>query len=111
MRKRNLSLAEPTTPCSGSPGTPGLWDSSRLAAYLGCSQRHLFNLRKRGLPSYRLGDMVRFDIEQVTAWMNSGNTGESSDLRQRQLADLASDMGDNAECAAADLQREFPQRP
>jgi len=111
MRKRNSSSPEALTSFAGSPETlNGLWDSSRLAAYLGCSQRHLYNLRKRGLPSYRLGDMVRFDIEQVTAWMNSGATNGRSDLRHRQLADLASETGDNAECATADLHHEFLKR-
>jgi len=101
MRKQQL--AEPTL--DGLPD--GLWDSARLSVYLGCSQRHLFNLRKRGLPSYRVGDMVRFDILQVTNWLNSGGIN-SADERQRQLADLATDGNDNAECAAADLGKEFP---
>ena len=103
MRKQPTTIAKSTT--------SGLWDSARLADYLGCSQRHLFNLRKRGLPSYRLGDMVRFDIEQVTHWLNSGSPTQNSNLRERQLADLASETNDNATCAAADIFREFPSNP
>jgi phage terminase Nu1 subunit (DNA packaging protein) len=103
MRKQRTTLAEPTL--GGQPA--GLWDSARLSAYLGCSLRHLFNLRKRGLPSYRVGDMVRFDIVQITNWLNSGGIN-SADERQRQLADLATDDNDNAECAAADPGKEFP---
>ena len=87
----------------------GLWDTAQLAAYLHCSQRHIFNLRKRGMPSFRLGDVVRFDIGQVTDWLNSGCPAKiNPDLRQEQLADLAAEQTDNGDCAAADLNREFP---
>jgi len=97
-------------PASAETETYGLWDSSRLAAYLGCSQRHLFNLRKRGLPSYRLGDIVRFNIDHVTKWLNSGDLNAGDGVRERQLADLALDGGDNAECAAADIHHEFENK-
>lgn len=87
-----------------------LWDSSRLASYLGCSKRHLFNLRKRGLPSYRLGDIIRFDVIQVIAWLNSGAHTPDQDQREQQLSDLACEQNDNAECAAADLHHEFENK-
>ena len=55
--------------------------------------------------------MVRFDPEQVMLWLNSGDQGSGIDSRQRQLAALASDGGDDAECASADLLHEYPQQP
>jgi len=58
-----------------------------------------------------LGDIVRFDIEQVTTWLNSGDLNSVDDVRKRQLADLSADSSDNAECAAADLLHEFSSKP
>ena len=82
-----------------------LWTSDQVAQFLGCTTRHVFNLRKRGLPAYRVGDMVRFDIQQILKWLDNG--GE--DARRRQLADVAaSGDEDNAACATADLGKEFP---
>lgn len=85
-----------------------LWDSPRLASYLGCSPRHIFNLRKRGLPALRVGEMVRFDPARVLMWLDSQNGRE--DLRSQQLSAIAAEEGEASECAAADLSREFPLR-
>lgn len=54
--------------------------------------------------------MVRFDIGQVMAWLDAERQSPDSDARECQLADLASEQNDYAECAAADLRREFPNR-
>ncbi len=89
----------------------GLLTSSQLARFLGCSERHVFNLRKRGMPAYRVGEIVRFDLNQVRQWLDSGGEHGPATARQRQLADVvAGGDDDNAECAAADLSREFPTR-
>ena len=85
----------------------GLWDSVQLAAYLSCSERHIFNLRRRGLPSYRVGDIVRFDIGEVTAWLNSKRASSGDESRQSQLRDIATTGDEAAECAAADSFKEF----
>lgn len=85
----------------------GLWTSSQLARFLGCSERHVFNLRKRGMPAFRIGDMVRFEIEKVRGWIERGGADAGGDERAHQLADIAAGGDeDNAECAAADLARE-----
>jgi len=60
------------------------------------------------MPAYQIGKIVRFDINQVMAWLDTGNF--SHDARERQLTDLASEQNDNADCAASDLAREFPDR-
>lgn len=94
-------------------GLDGLWTTEELAQFLDCSQRHVFNLRKRGLPHFRIGDMVRFVPSRVMAWLERCDTRVMRDSpdaeRARQLADIAvSGDEDNAEAAAADLAREFP---
>jgi excisionase family DNA binding protein len=50
--------------------TSRLLTSDQVARFLGCTPRHIFNLRKRGLPAYRIGKIVRFDIEQVKCWLD-----------------------------------------
>lgn len=85
----------------------GLLTSSQLARFLGCSERHIFNLRKRGMPAYRVGEIVRFDLNQVRQWLDSHSEHGPVSDRKRQLLDVAvSGDEDNAECAAADLARE-----
>lgn len=95
-----------------SVDSEGLWATEDVAQFLDCSTRHVFNLRRRGLPHYRIGDMVRFVPSRVMAWLEACNTGVThglpSDERARQLTDIAaSGDEDNAEAAAADLDREF----
>ena len=87
----------------------GLLTSRQLARFLGCSERHVFNLRKRGMPAYRIGEIVRFDLDQVGQWLDSDGERAAANKRRQQLADVAaSGDDDNAECAAADIAREFP---
>ena len=88
-----------------------LLTSCQLARFLGCSERHIFNLRKRGMPAYRIGEIVRFDLDQVRQWLDSNGEAAPANARLQQLtAVAASGDDDNAECAAADLAREFPNR-
>ena len=86
-----------------------LMTSGQVAGFLGCTTRHIFNLRKRGMPAYQIGKIVRFDIAQVMAWLDSGNQSPEH-ARERQPRDLASEQNDNAECAASDLGHEFPRK-
>lgn len=85
-----------------------LWTTADVARFLGCSERQVYVLRNQGLPSIHVASLVRFDPIQVRAWLNRG-TAAPSDERARQLADIAANGDDdNAQCAAADLAREFP---
>lgn len=80
-----------------------LWTTKVLAKYLGCSERQIPRLRAEGMPSIRVGELVRFNPSRVIEWL------DSRDSRAQQLADIAATGDeDNAECAAADLFREFP---
>lgn len=86
-----------------------LWSTKDLATYLGCSERQIPRLRGEGLPAVRVGGLVRFVPSRVMAWLDArGGEGTAADDRARQLADIAvSGDRDNAECATADLAREF----
>jgi len=85
---------------------PLLWSTADLANYMRCSERHVLALRHKGLPSIKLGHLTRFEPQAVRQWL-AANT--ETRPRSQQLADLAqSGTEDNAECAAADLTREFP---
>lgn len=90
-----------------------LWTTSDLSRFLGCSERQIYKLRKLGLPALQVGGLVRFIPARVTAWLDDRDlASDSSDERTSQLADIAaSGDDDNAECAAADLAREFPPAP
>ena len=105
-----------TTPDFSKEIPQSLWDTSDVARFLGCSDRQIYALRKRGLPSMQVGGLVRFRQAEVTAWLERydarGTATSGDDLRARQLADIAvTGDEDNAECAAADLSREFPGSP
>jgi hypothetical protein len=63
-------------------------------------------MRKAGLPSIKVGHLVRFEEAAVRAWLAEHNG--SPDGRSAQLSQLASDGGDAAECAASDSFKEFP---
>jgi len=91
------------------PEAESLWTTSDVARFLGCSERQVYILRSQGLPSIHVGSMVRFDPEQVRLWIgNQDSRASKLDERARQLADIAATgSGDNAECAAADLGKEF----
>ena len=87
-----------------------LWTTADVARFLGCSERQVYVLRNQGLPSIHVDSLVRFDPVRVRAWLNRGaHTAAPSDERAHQLADIAATGDDdNAQCAAADLAREFP---
>lgn len=83
-----------------------LWTTKDLAKFLGCSERQIPRLRDEGLPAVHVGGLVRFIPARVMVWL------DSRDERARQLANIAATGNDdNAECAAADLFREFPPAP
>ena len=91
-----------------SPVAP-LWTTKVLAKFLGCSERQIPRLRAEGMPAIRVGELVRFNPSRVIDWLDSRDNRTS---RANQLADIAATGDeDNAECAAADLFREFPPLP
>lgn len=87
-----------------------LWTTADVARFLGCSERHIYALRLQGLPCVRLGGLVRFERAAVENWVRGSSDGADPQRRQ-QLEDICQHADtDNAECAAADLTREFPNR-
>lgn len=86
-----------------------LWATRDVAKFLGCSERQIPRLRDEGLPTVRVGGLVRFVPARMMAWLDGRDLGLAGDDRARQLADIAATGDeDNAGCAAADLAREFP---
>lgn len=90
-----------------------LWSTADVANYLRCSERQVYNLRKRGLPILHVGGLIRFDPEAVRRWLSECDAhvtlGSRDAERARQLDDIAATGDDdNAEAASADLAREFP---
>ncbi|MEI6072242.1 MAG: helix-turn-helix domain-containing protein [Verrucomicrobiae bacterium] len=81
--------------------TNALWTTGDVAQFLGCTERNIYILRKKGLPSIYVGGLVRFDPERVREWLGCPT-------RERQLRDIATTgTGDAAECAASDAFKEF----
>jgi len=81
---------------------PVLWTTADVSHFLGCSERQVYALRHEGLPSLRIGGLVRFDPERVREWLGCPT-------REQQLRDIsATGNDDNAECAASDAFKEFP---
>lgn len=48
---------------------PALLDRNGLAAALGCSASQVDKLRQRGMPTVRLGDSPRFELEACLGWL------------------------------------------
>lgn len=48
---------------------PALLDREGLAAALGCSSSLIDKLRRRGMPTVRLGDSPRFELESCLGWI------------------------------------------
>jgi excisionase family DNA binding protein len=58
---------------------PSLWTTTELARFLGCTERHIYHLRERGLPTIRLGSLVRFDPAEAMNWLKrQGKTAKLS---------------------------------
>lgn len=63
------------------------------------------------MPAYRIGEIVRFDLDQIRQWLDSNGEAAPANARLQQLTDVAATGDDdNAECAAVDLAREFRNR-
>ena len=41
--------------------------TTELARFLGCTERHIYHLRERGLPTIRLGSLTRQNEKEVAA--------------------------------------------
>jgi excisionase family DNA binding protein len=57
-----------TSSLNYSSETP-LWSTSDVARYIGCSERHVYVLRKQGMPVLHAGGLARFQPDQVKAWL------------------------------------------
>ncbi len=88
-----------------------LWTVADVAAFAQCSERHVWNLVRAGLPVVRVGALTRFEANIVRKWFRAAGTKGTDIERKQQLEDICQHADtDSAECAAADLAREFPNR-
>src|SRR5580698_3844337 len=60
-----LSPSTATARGGGGKLTPMLLTTREVAALLKVHPKHVYRLRKRGLPAHRVGDEWRFDEEEV----------------------------------------------
>ena len=79
-----------------------------MSRFLRCTERQIFELRKEGMPTIKLGGLVRFDPSDVRIWMEK-RSGYASP-RAAQLRDIGTSGEDSAACATSDLFKEFPAR-
>jgi excisionase family DNA binding protein len=49
-----------------------LVNTDELAKQLGVSPMTVFRLREKGLPTIKVGNSVRFDLNDVIEWMKRG---------------------------------------
>ncbi len=74
------------TPSLSTATVPGWVTEQQLAQHLQVSTRHLINLRKRGLPFIQLGSTVRYDLEEVEAYLRTNRRLSSHVERQKRRA-------------------------
>ncbi len=60
---------------------------TELAEYLQTGERHVYNLERKGLPVRHVGRLVRYDLDEVRAWLRS-HGGQLRGYR-RELRDQA----------------------
>lgn len=66
------ALVERATTAALARASEVLVDRDGLARRLGCSASHIDSLRKKGLPTVRVGGaVVRFDVADVVAWLKT----------------------------------------
>lgn len=62
---------------------PQLVGIEELAAHLGVSVRHLRRLvSERRIPFHKWGRLLRFNISEVVAWLDTVYTGPDDELRR-----------------------------
>jgi excisionase family DNA binding protein len=59
-----------------------LWTTKDVAKHLHVSLKTVFNLRKKGLPFVQLGGAVRFDPQEIRAYLANSRGLSSHRLRQ-----------------------------
>lgn len=79
----NNSLSASTVAPAEAPASNTLWTTEEVADFLRVSIKTVFNLRKTGLPYLQLGGAVRFDPQEVRAYLLKNRHLTSHRLRQK----------------------------
>lgn len=61
---------------------PRLWTVTELARFMRCSTRHVSNLRNAGLPSIKIGHLVRFHPRAVAEWLGGRSPSQILSIDQ-----------------------------
>lgn len=77
----------------GHQAPPALIDKRALAFELGVSERSVDRLREQGLPTVRVLDAVRFDLENVLRWLADRDESGPADSEPATSADPRSSSG------------------
>ena len=73
-----FSVPRPTRPRSG---LPRLVSIEQVAAHLGVSVRHVRRLVfERRIPYVKWGHLIRFDIDEVVAWVTTSRVAAADDI-------------------------------
>ena len=78
----NNSPTASTVDPAESPASDTLWTTDEVADFFRVSIKTVFNLRKTGLPYLQLGGAVRFDPQEVRAYLLKNRHLTSHRLRQ-----------------------------
>lgn len=70
---RRLVTAAALDAVAGRSSVTLLVDKQDMARQLGCSASHIDHLRKKGLPSVQVGQVVRFEPAKVLDWLRERN--------------------------------------
>lgn len=57
-----------------------LWNVTEMARFLGCSERHIYLLLRKGLPCLRVQRLLRFDPAEVREWLMRARSSEQTHL-------------------------------
>jgi len=86
-----IGMNSTTTPSASTPSTSSpLFTEKEMTTFLRISQRHLSNLRLKGLPHIRLGASIRYDMNEVQAYLKTNRRLSSHVARQQRRAAIAS---------------------
>ncbi len=82
----SVGMNSTNTPTAPTSPTSPLLTERELAAHLRISLRHLCNLRRAGMPYIQLGSSIRYDMDEVQAYLKTNRRLSSHVERQQRRA-------------------------
>jgi excisionase family DNA binding protein len=82
-REANSTTSQEPATSSGTSAVPGLLKPAEAATFLAISRRLLWSLTNQGLVRVvRIGRLVRYDRDDLLAWVQSRKSNEISAVRR-----------------------------